>query len=169
MTTSEPQSFMEAVDALAHRSANSLTKMAERIGKPVNYLRKACSQYDQAHPFRGDLIVPMTIASADEPDRRNDIVIEYLARAVGGVFYRVPSSLGNFNLTPNVLKELGDYLQAVSDGSVDHRYTPGEVARIRREGMQVVQAILADVKAIEQQAQAPAPASAEVVRLEGRR
>jgi hypothetical protein len=147
----EPQSFMAAVDALAHRSPTPLDKIAERIGRSANYLRKACSQYDEAHPFRGDLIVPMTLASADADDDRNFVVVEYLARAVGGVFYHVPTAFAKFALTADVLKEVGEYLQAIADGSRDHRYTAEEVARIRREGMQVVRAILADIEGLEQQ------------------
>lgn len=143
------QGFAEALDHLAHNSPNPLARMAERIGRKPNYLRKACSRHDDAHPFRGDLIVPMTLASADHPDRCNYVLVEYVARGVGGIFVRVPANTGRFGVTPNVLREVGEYLQALASGSADARYTRAEAVRIRREGMEVVAAILADLEHVD--------------------
>ena len=135
-----PQSFVEAVDCLAHHSDLSLAQIAERIGRDANYLRKACSQYDDAHPFRGDLILPLTTVTD------NDVVLRYLVGERGGMFVRCPDAgldRDVYEAFAGVAKELGDdssLLRRILDDGV---VSAAELAQAKAELNETVEAVFA--------------------------
>ena len=155
-----PRTFAEAVDALAHRSGPPLAVQAERIGRDPNYLRKACSQFDDAHPYRGDLIVPQTLASGDCPDTRHYVVLEYLARVLGGTFVRpVRRPAPTDTQLARVFREFAEFVTAVVEGRADARYDDDEVHRIAQEWHDVVAVgtqLVLDVQRQRDQGEAPA-------------
>ena len=109
----EPRSFVEAADCLGHHSDQSLPETAEHVGRTARYLGKAFSQYDEAHPLRGDLIVPVTRST------RNFVLVRYICNAVGGVFVRIlraeATNAEVFEAFTHAVKEIGE------DGSLIHR------------------------------------------------
>lgn len=155
-------SFAEAVDAVAHHSRvngqrMTVAEIAERIGRPENYLRKATSQYDDAHPLRGDLIVPLTTATG------NFALINYLARACGGVFFQLPDVRTDdyadiLNQTATVVGEFGDVLTDLRASLADNRVTSGEAARVAQQGNEAIAEIARLVRMVEDRAAADAVA-----------
>ena len=156
-----PRSMAEAIDQLAHASAVPLPVQAERIGRDYGYLRKACSQFDDAHPYRADLIVAQTLASGDAPDTRNYVVLDYLARMVGGVFVAPVAGGGDVGELARVMKEFAEFAAAVADGSADQKYSDDEARRIAAEWHDVAAAGARLVMHVEQmvKAQQGAPAA----------
>ena len=141
-----PQSFIESVDCLAHHSDLSLAQVAERIGRDANYLRKACSQYDDAHPFRGDLILPMSTVTG------NDVVLRYLVGERGGMFVRCPDAGADrdvYEAFAAVAQELGDdssLLRRILDDGV---VSAAELVQAKRELAETVEAVLAVAAVLE--------------------
>lgn len=137
--------FSEAVDQVAHHSETeqgrrmTVADIATRIGRNENYLRKATSQYDDAHPLRADLVAPLTVAT------RNYALVEHIAEACGGVFFRLPpvhaTSADVIEQTATTVKEFADVLHSSADAYADQRLTPEEAQRTCREIDQAIAAL----------------------------
>ena len=150
--------FAEAVDQVAHHSRTEQGKrltvadIAARIGRHENYLRKATSQYDDAHPLRADLVAPLTLAT------KNYALVEHIAEASGGVFFRLPpvsaASTDVIEQTARTVQEFADVLHASATAWSDHRVTPEEAARTCREIDQAI-AALAQMRRMVQDATQP--------------
>lgn len=138
--TCQPQTFAEALDCLAHHSDVPLTQIAERVGRDVNYLRKATSQYDEAHPFRGDLIVPVTRAA------NNFVLLDYLESQVGRIAIALPGAEpGRQDLLAHqlaVVREVGEDAAAIERALHDGRVDAIELPRLKREIEESVKALL---------------------------
>jgi hypothetical protein len=93
--------------------------------------------------------VPLTLASGD------DSIIEYLAHAVGGVFYRLSGSAVPDAHTAKSLQEFGDYLHAVALAGSDRRYTVEEAEACEREALEAIEAVLAHVDYVRKSAGLP--------------
>jgi hypothetical protein len=136
----EPATIVEAIDCVAHHSSVTLEQIAERIGRSVNYLRKATSAYDDAHPFRADLIVPVSLASA------NAAIVRYLARAVGGAYVPLPSaalaSAGEFLSAAHAVQDFGRTLETFAQITADNDITNEEADRFARQAQETIEAIL---------------------------
>ncbi|MGE3519249.1 MAG: phage regulatory CII family protein [Vicinamibacterales bacterium] len=130
----EPTTFVEAVDCLAHHSENSLATIAERIGRDPNYLRKAASQYDTGQPWRGDLTVPVTLASADDPRDRNLVLVRYQARAVGCALVVLPTVAVEhaefFGAITKTLERVSDLANEIHESLRDNRINDDERVRL---------------------------------------
>jgi hypothetical protein len=154
----DPRTFAEAVDCVAHHSADdqgrsmSVDRIAMQIGRDANYLRKACSAFDDTHPLRGDLIVPLTVAT------QNDAIMRYLAREAGGTFVRLPAAdVSHEDVvkhTSEVVAEFSDVLREVAMAMADGAVTEDEAARVAQEGHEAIAKIAVLVKVMEHRAQA---------------
>lgn len=154
------RTFADAVDVVAHQSRNehgqrmSVGDIAERIGRSENYLGKAVSKYDDAHPLRGDLIVPLTLAT------KNYALLQHLATAVGGVFFPLPAvddngkNLDVIEQTANVVGEFGDVLTDVRRALADGIVTPEEAERVAIEGNEAIAEIARLINLVQRKAQA---------------
>lgn len=157
--------FAEAVDLVAHHSTTeqgrrmSVDDIAARIGRPANYLRKATSQYDDAHPLRGDLIVPMTMAT------RNYAIVEHIAEQCGGVFFQMPhvdaANLDVIEHAGTAVREFGDVLAASARALADGRVTPEEAADFRNQGNEAIAAIAKFMQLIDSKAVVAGPRAVE--------
>ncbi len=162
-----PRSFAAAVDIVAHQSTNErgermvIADIAARIGRPDSYLRKATSQYDDAHPLRGDLIVPLTLAT------RNYALINYLARECGGVFIQMPAveSADHGDIvrqTTTVVGEFGDVLADLRTALADGHISTSESDRVSVQAYEAIAETLRLVKLVHLKAHAPAPVKERV-------
>jgi hypothetical protein len=126
----EVRSLSEAVDCVAHHSDLPLREIAERIGKGENYLRSACSQYDDSHKFQAELIIPITAST------QNFAILDYLERAVGRVAIRLPdqASRGDvFERTADLARELGHAVEEIWQALADGHVSNDEAERVRLE------------------------------------
>lgn len=152
------QTFPQAVDVVAHQSTNergermTIAEIAARIGRSENYLRKATSQYDDAHPLRGDLIAPLTLATG------NFALVEHIAEACGGVFFRIPrvtaDSRDVIETTAAMLRDFSELLAQSAAAWADGRMTIDEASAIAKDGRAVIARVasyveLAEAKAAE--------------------
>ena len=148
--------FAEAVDQVAHHSQNghgrrlSVADIAERIGRTENYLRKATSQYDDAHPLRGDLIVPLTMATG------NKTILRYLSEATGGVYIELPKvDEANVDVVLQAGKtaqEFGDVLAEAGHALADGRVTRDEAEAFRKQATEAVTEIMQFVALMDRKA-----------------
>ena len=133
-----PATLKEALDCLGHHGALTVRQLAERLGHiSEGTLGKQLSQYDEDNypPIRQ--VVPLTLAS------ENDALITHLARAVGGVFVRVPTAAGTVESQAfaRMVKEFGELLAAVAEAWADDGHvTPDELDRVEREWLDVATA-----------------------------
>lgn len=126
----EIRSFAEALDCVAHHSDLTLREIAERVGKSENYLRAACSQYDDSHKFQAELIVPLTIATG------NFALLDYLEQAVGRVAIVLPRETTQseyFDLIVSLAREFGEAATEVQRAVGDGHVTPEEADRVHKE------------------------------------
>ena len=136
--TCDPRTFEEAADCLGHHSSRTLTQIASAISRSYNYLKKALSANQETHPLRGDLVVPLTLASAEDPRARNYALLDWMEAQVGRVAFVVPTAadIGDADLLQrvhNLSKEFTDMLARVTESARDGRTTPDEVEDVARE------------------------------------
>jgi len=138
-----PQTFAEAVDCVAHHSVDeqgkplTIPRIASRIGRDENYLRKACSQYDDTHPLRGDLIVALTTAT------HNYAIVDYIARQTGCAVFHLPSVSDDHHAdimghAATAVGDFGDVLKHVQEAIADGHVTPEEAERLVIEASELI-------------------------------
>ena len=126
----EITSFPEAIDCELHHSVLSLKEIAERVGVREGYLRQAASQYDDAHRFQAELIIPITAATG------NFAIVDYLERALGRIAISLPHVAGRgdvFERTAELMRELGEAVETIRASLTDGRVTAEEAERVRKE------------------------------------
>lgn len=136
----EIHSLEEAIDCVAHYSDLTLRQIAERVGKSESYLRAACSQWDDGHHFQAALIIPLTAAT------RNFALLDYIERQVGRVAIAIPEGVGRgdvFERTADVMRELGEAIEAIRCSLADGRVETCEAARVQKEIADLQQAAAA--------------------------
>jgi hypothetical protein len=136
----QPLDLKEALDCLGHHSDRPLREIAERVGRTESTLGKECSRYDEDHypPLR--MVVPLTLAS------ENDALVTYLARAVGGVFVRIESSIGrgvDQEHAARAVATFGQLLHQFGEALADGTITDQEADAIQYAGDDTITAIAA--------------------------
>lgn len=134
--------FEDAVDLVAHQSVNeqgrhlTVADIATRIGKSENYLAKATSKHYAEKPLRGELIVPLTLAT------NNYAIVEHICEAVGGVFFKLPKvDAANRDVLEHagrLATEFGDVMTSAATALADRRVTPDEARSFRAEVLEQV-------------------------------
>lgn len=143
----DPRSFEEAADCLGHHSVRRLPEIADAIHRDYNYLAKAFSPFADQHPLRGDLIVPVTLASADDPLQRNYTLLDFLERQVGRVAFLLPAvTAGAVDPTgvryaTEALVEFTELLRRYGTGMADGRMTAEERDAVLAKKADVIRAI----------------------------
>jgi hypothetical protein len=133
----------EVIQELVLNSPMPAKAQADRVGVRYGYLLDAANPDREDTHFQARLIAPLTNATG------NDVLIDWLARECGGVFYRLNSHVAPDALTAKSLREFGDYLKAVADMDMDRKRTKHEVAEIRIQAFEAIAAICSHVASIE--------------------
>jgi hypothetical protein len=131
-----PRTLKEALDCLGHHGALTVRELAEQLGHvSEGTLGKQLSLYDDDNypPLRH--VVPLTLAS------RSDAVIDYLARAVGGLFVRVAGAGLDGQLLGTSVREFGEMLECHAVLLADGVVTEAEAETFAREADQAMAAI----------------------------
>lgn len=132
----QPATLKEALDCLGHHGALTVKELAERLGHITeSTLGKQLSLYDEDNYPTLRQVVPLTLAS------RSDAVIDYLARAVGGVFFRPPVGGEDEAQLGRTVREFGEMLQCHGATLADGRVTADEAERFAREADDVIAAV----------------------------
>lgn len=141
----------EAIYRVVHEGRRGVPAkvLADRCGLRHTYLLDAANPDRDEVQFQARWIVPLTLASGD------DSIIEYLAHAVGGVFYRLTETGALDAHTAKSLQEFGDYLHTVAMAGSDRRYTVDEAEACEREALEAIEAILAHVDYVRKSAGLP--------------
>ncbi len=147
----KPQTVADAIDCLGHHSPNSLAEMCVRTGKNVNRMRKVFSLYDELFRLKVDEVAPFTIASADEPDDRNTVLIEFLCRQLGGAFVllpRVNAENGEyFSATAQMLERVSALARELSESLRDNKIDANEHGKLRQKAHDLHQ-VVAQIEAM---------------------
>lgn len=140
-----PREFNEAADCLGHHSERSLPGIARLVNRTYSYLSKALSLHAESHPLRGDLIVPLTLASADEPRQRNYALLDWMEAQVGRVAVLLPAGSGaqseSFELARSVIREAGEAIERFGAALEDGRVTDAELANVEHEVDEAIAAL----------------------------
>jgi hypothetical protein len=144
------RTFAEGKDCLGHHSIRRLPEMAKVIQRDYNYLSKALSpNADETHPLRGDLIVPLTIASAEKPSERNYTLLDWMEQAVGRVAFLMPAfevlgvDVAGVRHATDAIQAFSQLLDKYSASLADGRVTDTELAEIQAQGRRAIQAMAA--------------------------
>jgi hypothetical protein len=132
----QPATLKEALDCLGHHSDITVRQMADRLGHVTEgTLGKQLSLYDDDNypPLRN--LVPLMNAAS------NDALIEYLARSVGGVFFRPMVSGADGEQLGRTVREFGELLQCHGITLADGRVTEAEAEEFDRQADDVIAAV----------------------------
>lgn len=150
----QPVNLFQAVQSLIHDSAPQTPKgIASDVGVGYSYLLKAADPEQQDVQFQTRLVGPVTNAA------KNDVLIDFLARQCGGVFYRLALPGEMDTATAKTLREFGEYLTEVANAMSDHRVTPEEYHRVKSQGHEAIAAILAHLAGLRVKAGLPEDAA----------
>ncbi len=157
--------FEEAVDCLGHHSERKLPEIAERVHRDYRYLSKAMSLDASSHPFRGDLVVPVTQESAALPTHRNHVLLDWMEAQVGRVAFVMPTAAaGDISgdvvaRAQHAIEQFGELLQRSGRTDADGNgvVNAADVALVEQEGREVMAAVAALVESWKAQAAIVAP------------
>lgn len=148
--------YQRALDEIGHNSYDAhgrrmtVPQIAERIGKPVAYLRNALCATDEHHPLDSSLVVPVTHAT------NNLALVRYYAEACDCVLVPLPkvtvSNVDVFEHAGAAAREFGDVMTEAAKAMADGRVTRREAEAFRQQANEAMTAIarfasLMDIKA----------------------
>lgn len=115
----QPHSVGEAAYCLIHHSEIDARRLAELLGVRYGYLLDAANPDREEVQLQTRLIVPLTMQTG------NPVLVEFIARAVGGTFLLLPDSADTL---PDVVTQIGavasafgEVLTRVADVTAAHR------------------------------------------------
>lgn len=141
-----PTTLDEALYCVVNHTAEMDSKaIADRIGTRHGYLAAAVNPDDDTHHLQARLLLPlMTVTGNKAP-------VEFLARAVGGVFVPLPPTVGDDCPRTSglaIVRQLGCVVdeteQALSDGRID----PLDAAAIQRELARLLETVQRQVAVV---------------------
>jgi hypothetical protein len=139
--------------ATIHRNRKPLKAIAEELGMSENYLtRSALPDLEESETGSGcrfplKKLVPLIRATGDFS------VLDHIEDSLGRVAIPIPKAAGAsaeiVRLTMKSVKEFGELMSVLDDSIADGRLTGEEIARLRSESYDAIQAISALMYQIE--------------------
>lgn len=134
--TPAQQTLEEAIKDVVFESGIPAKQLADAIGEGYHYLLAAANPNTERTQFQARLIIPITLRSG------NDAIVRALAHGVGGFFARVEPNPTEPATLAKSMREFTDYLDASVRAAADGQHSPSEVAEIRRQGFELIEAVL---------------------------
>ncbi len=130
--------LVAAVRSLVHDGPRPPKAIADDAGVGYAYLLKAADDAQPDVQFQARWIGPVTRAAG------NCVLIQYLAKECGGVFFQPRRCSSNTSHTARTLKEFSDYLATYAQHE-DKGFTKFEVEEIEQEAHDVISALLCQI------------------------
>jgi len=142
----DPKYDAESLTDLLHRlaltapSGKPAKAIAEDVGRPYHVLMQELNQDVGTHKLGVELLIPLMRATG------SDAPLHYLARAMGGVFVRLPEAGraqdATFKAALTAVKEFGELMADLNDALADGKVTKSEKLMLARSGQEAVTAIM---------------------------